>query len=168
MPSRTICQGIPFPLDIRPHVCYPPSSRPPTDPKQMPQTGDSSYDPITDPDTQEALSIRYSNSTVLIVPLRSGNFAIFGRDFQLHTILDEAPSTSDLRRISAELQVKLSRRRAEEAFYGAPDDKTLARDLKRLNNPFVRPVLDEATPIREPKLSKPPTASRLVIPTTKP
>lgn len=33
--------------------------------------------PVTDPDIQEALSLRYSDQVVILLRLRSGNFAVY-------------------------------------------------------------------------------------------
>jgi len=92
-------------------------------------------DPVTNPDAQQALSWRYSNVTVLIVPLTSGRFAIFGRDGILHTILDEAPTGDELRTLSQILQTKLMSRSAEAHFYGEHKDRDLAHDLRRSRTP---------------------------------
>jgi hypothetical protein len=85
-------------------------------------------------DEMEADSIRYGNRTILLVPLSSGNLAIFGRDFQLHTILTDAPTTAELQRLSEELNTKLAQRLrldAELRFYGEPTPRQQARDLRQ-------------------------------------
>ena len=59
--------------------------------------------PATNPDVQEALSLVQGNKTVMILPLSSGKFAIFGRDFQLYEIWDFAPDAEALRELSLTL-----------------------------------------------------------------
>jgi len=95
--------------------------------------------PATNPDAQAALSRRYGNSTVMVLPLDSGRFAIFGRDGQIHTILDDAPSADELRTLSSALAQKLASRTAEARFYGEPDDKVLTRDFRQAAKP-ARPA----------------------------
>jgi hypothetical protein len=95
---------------------------------------DTPLDPTTNPDAQEALSTRYGSEALILVVLKSGNIAIFGRDSQLHTILYDAPSVDELRRLSREIATKLLRQKvldAESAFLGEPSDRQMARDLRR-------------------------------------
>jgi len=82
------------------------------------------------PDEQEACSVIHSNGTIRLVVLRSNRIAIFGQDGQLYKILDDAPSTEELRRLSEELRIKLSQKSAAW-FYGEPSDSEFKRDLKR-------------------------------------
>lgn len=65
------------------------------------------FDPTTNPDVQEARSKKYSNETVMLLPLSSGNLAIFGRDGQLHAILHDAPTKEEIHRLSRELKTKI-------------------------------------------------------------
>jgi hypothetical protein len=87
--------------------------------------------PVTNPSAQEALSTVQGNRTVLLVPLKDGSVAVFGRDFQLHAILDSAPSFEELVDLSTELFLKLFNRRAEYEFLGEPSDAVWKRDAIR-------------------------------------
>lgn len=53
--------------------------------------------PTADKDVQEALSRRYTNAHVVILPLASGHFAIFDRRWTLHAIADGVPQAHELR-----------------------------------------------------------------------
>lgn len=102
---------------------------------QTPSTDDKTqtFNPQTNPRVREALSLRYSNSTILLLPLRDQSIAVFGRDFLLHKILEEMPSFNELQQLSIELRQKLTARSAfaaEQKFYGEPGVMDLARDLK--------------------------------------
>lgn len=95
-------------------------------------------DPTTDPDVQEALSVRYGNSGIYIIPLRSGRFALISRGFDLHSIVEELPTGDELRNLSRDFQTILAQRsrlNAELRFYGEPDDRTLVRDIKTAQRP---------------------------------
>lgn len=95
------------------------------------------FDPTKDPDVQEGRSRIYGSATIMILPLASGNLAVFGQDRKLHTILYDAPSMEDLRRLSRELQAKLMAQRvldAEAKFHGEPTDKQMARDIRGAQN----------------------------------
>ena len=95
----------------------------------------------TDPDVQEALSRRYGNDLVIMLPLSSGNIAIFRRDFELQEILSDfdfdfvGASLYDAIKSRAEdfrAALWQKSKNAEAArFYGEPQDKDLARDLRR-------------------------------------
>ena len=98
----------------------------------------SDLSPTTNPDAQEALSAVQSNRTVLVLPLKSGRFAIFGRDYQLHAIFDQAPSAQELQDLSTEIFLKLFNRRAEYEFLGEPSDKQWKAD--RLSSHRSSPV----------------------------
>lgn len=90
--------------------------------------------PVTNHDAQEGLSLAHSLTAVMLLPLASGNLAVFGRDFQLHTILYEAPSMDDIRRFSREIHARLTRQKildAEARFLGEPNEKQMVRDIKR-------------------------------------
>lgn len=73
-----------------------------------PDSFDPTLDPTTNPDAQEALSRNYSNSCVLVLPLKSGRFAIIDRGYNLHMILDEPPSADILRAFSLSFTTTLS------------------------------------------------------------
>ena len=115
-----------------------------------PKTPDETVDlnPVTNHDAQEGLSLAHSLTAVMFLPLKSGNLAVFGRDFQLHTILYEAPSMEDIRRFSREIHAKLTRQKildAEAHFLGEPDAAQLARDIKRSERREPRGTRSEAT-----------------------
>lgn len=98
-------------------------------------TSDYVLDPVVNPDAQEALSVKYANLCVILIPLSSGRFAIFDRSFELHDIVDpgDLPSADDLRTMSVDFQTNLfykSKLSDEARFFGEPDAKQLARDLK--------------------------------------
>jgi hypothetical protein len=67
-----------------------------------------SLDPTTNPDAQEALSRHYSNAAVLVLPLRSGRFAIIDRGYNLHIILDNPPTANELRALSLSFETVLA------------------------------------------------------------
>lgn len=46
--------------------------------------------PATDPDIQEALSLRYSDQVVILLRLRSGNFAVYNNMRELCGVFDGA------------------------------------------------------------------------------
>jgi hypothetical protein len=105
----------------------------------MPQA-DSTFDPTTNPDVQEALSRRYGNAGLYILPLRSGTVAIFKRDMSLHDIIDpgELAEFDYLLELSRDFDVELTQRAKHASaarFYGEPGDRDLARDLKRERTP---------------------------------
>ncbi len=116
-----------MPLAFAPGMLY---TSKPTKERPMP-TDLTDLSPVTNPDAQEALSRVQGNTTVMLVPLKNGSVAVFGRDFSLHAILDEAPSYNELVNLSTELALKLLSRRAEAAFYGEPSDKDWKRDILR-------------------------------------
>jgi hypothetical protein len=92
---------------------------------------DPRFDPTTNPDVQEALSRRYGNSALLVVPLSSGNFAIFAQDHQLERIMDRDDCIPEnFEYASREAAKRLTIAKAAR-FYGEPGDQDLARDLKR-------------------------------------
>lgn len=104
---------------------------------------DPLLDPTTSPRAQEALSILYGNSAVIVLPLQrgGGGFAILDRSFYLHDILDEAPDADTLRAYSVRFNARLaqlSRVAAESSFYGEPRADTLARDLRASRRQFER------------------------------
>lgn len=53
-------------------------------------------------DLQEALSWRYGGRSLIILPLSSGHWAIFKRDFQALAITDELPTAEEFRQMSRE------------------------------------------------------------------
>lgn len=66
----------------------------------LPNSSNLDLSPATNPDAQEALSRLYSNCCVLVLPLKSGKFAIIDRSYQLYTILDSPPDADALRGFS--------------------------------------------------------------------
>ena len=98
--------------------------------------------PATNPDAQAALSQKHGNGGILLIPLDNGRIALFDRSFTLRDILDEAPSAQLLKSLSRTYWIELTHRAkvaAESRFYGEPDDKELAKDIKRANAQ-VRPT----------------------------
>lgn len=95
-------------------------------------------DPTTNPDVQEALSKRLGNAAVIILPLKSGNLAVFDRSYTLREIVPaddhEWKWFADW---SQQFNLELSPAAAAR-FYGEPDDKSLARDLKRAARQPIR------------------------------
>ncbi len=112
-------------------VCYkPPSTR-----EAATLDPNSNLNPTTSPDVQEALSNRYGNRTILVLPLSSGNLAIFGKDHQLERILPrEACRPESLEYSSTEAALRLSTASAAH-FFGEPDAKQLARDIRNAERP---------------------------------
>lgn len=73
--------------------------------------GGGAADPIPR-DEQEALSRRYGNGALIVLPLSSGRLAIFGNDRQLVDILEYGELTqAGLEAISAEAATRLSPQR---------------------------------------------------------
>lgn len=87
--------------------------------------------PVTNPKAQEALSRKHGNKAVILLPLDSGDIAIFDRSFQLYAIVDEAITYERLNALSNLFFTKLTSRAAEARFYGEPDEKQFAKDLKK-------------------------------------
>ena len=94
-----------------------------------------------DPDEQEALSYRYGDASVIVLPLSSGAFAIFGRDFKLKEILKASPGLGEnlkdaILRVSSlmleESPVRRSREKYDPSLYTTeqqtPSEKS-AEDL---------------------------------------
>jgi len=124
---------------------------------------DPFLDPAINPDSQEALSIKYTTKAIVLIPLRSGRLAVFDRQFNLRQILDEVPTVAELQAWSSAYQFELSAhsRRAEAAFYGEPSVRDLAHDIKKLHQPQqskpTRPAKAQAIEIEIP-LDDPPDA----------
>ena len=99
--------------------------------------------PSYSPKAQEALSRAQGNATVMIYPISSGGIAIFGRDFRLHAIIEDNELTAEkIREFSITLEQKIKQKlkfNAESRFYGEPNDKQFARDLRQ-KEPKFRPV----------------------------
>lgn len=89
--------------------------------------GNPLFDPKVNPDAQEALSIKYSNAAVLVLPLSSGNLGIFDRSFTLRAIVPD-PSQGQFALWSAAFRLDLSNRTAEARYYGEPDDQQYKSD----------------------------------------
>lgn len=107
---------------------------------EIPADQSSLPGPSISPDVQEALSKKYSDEMVLVLPLKSGNLALFSRDFTLQEIVDggEQLHFQRIQDLSREFYAKMfnkSKFAAEARFYGEPGDKDLARDLKRQRKP---------------------------------
>jgi hypothetical protein len=99
----------------------------------MTDVPEPNLDPTSSPDAQEGASVAHSAMAVILIPLSSGNIAVLGRDFQLHTILYDAPTLAEIRRLSRELYAKLQARKvydAESQFYGEPSEKQMVKDIK--------------------------------------
>lgn len=61
----------------------------------------------TDPRELEALSRRYGNATLLLLPLRDGSFALFGNDRQLIALYDSLPDAETFRATSLAAEARL-------------------------------------------------------------
>jgi DNA-binding transcriptional regulator YbjK len=81
-------------------------------------------------DRQEALSIRYGNAVVILVPLSSGRIALFGNDRQLIDIYDEIPALPELRTLCANLALQLRARALHIERSGEQNDREFARHLR--------------------------------------
>jgi hypothetical protein len=94
--------------------------------------------PTTNPQAQQALSRKYGNASIILLPLDNGDIAVFDRSFQLHTILDssdESISFDQIASLSKIFFAKLTSRAAEAKFYGEPNDRAYATDLKANRTP---------------------------------
>lgn len=110
----------------------------------------NNLDPVTNPDAQEALSRHYSNAVVMILPLTSGRLAIIDRSYSVRYIIDEPPTLDELVAWSRSFETRLKHESvlaAEARFFGEPDTKTLARDLRDANRPKRPSKLDLAIEI---------------------
>jgi hypothetical protein len=94
--------------------------------------------PVTNPQVQEALSRKYSNRTLILLPLDNGDVAVFDRGFNLHMVLDssdESMSFDQMATLSKVFHAQLMSRTAEARYYGEPDDRSYAKDLKNGRTP---------------------------------
>jgi len=98
-------------------------------------------------DELEAGSIRYGNRGIWLLPLRSGNLALFDRGFNLISIIDDLPTAAEISLLAQESEARCrADMRAYELshFLGEPSDRQLVRDIRRA----------ERTPVpRSPKQS---------------
>jgi hypothetical protein len=99
---------------------------------------DPTIDPRDDPEIQEALSIKYGNGTLLVVPLSSGSLAVFDRSYSLQEIIPD-PSDGQFARFSFAFKNALMSKSAEAHYYGEPDDKTWKRDQREAHKLATRP-----------------------------
>jgi hypothetical protein len=88
----------------------------------------AAQNPTLSPDEQEALSLRYGNSVVIVLPLSSGNFALFGADRQLKEIVDSLDDVV-ITNLSKDLATNLTQSQILRSQLGEPSDKALGRDL---------------------------------------
>lgn len=112
------------------------------------------FDPSTNPDVQEALSKKYGNEVVMLLALKSGSIAVFNRAFDLKAIIDpkvegefdwEAIQTFG-RNFYTELTHRRQHREAAK-FFGEPDDRDLARDIKNAHRPSSGPKDGQKTSV---------------------
>lgn len=85
--------------------------------------------PSVNPDLAEALSRRYGKSKLIVLALRSGNFAIFGADHQIVSLLapeELLPETLRTLAIEAENNVSVQ---ISKSRLGEPKKQSLSSDL---------------------------------------
>jgi hypothetical protein len=87
------------------------------------------------PDELAALSRRYGNATILLLPLGNGKLAVFARDYQLREIVDEAPTVDQLESWSRQFEQELHAHtvhahRLHEMGMHEANDRELARNLR--------------------------------------
>lgn len=84
---------------------------------------------------REANAKRYLNEAVILLPLSDGRtIAVFGRDFEFEGFLTDHEFYPELKKLSEDAlrrMGQMAKIREANAFYGEPDDRKLARDLKR-------------------------------------
>jgi len=101
------------------------------------------FDPTTNPDVQEALSVKYSNKTVTFIPLKSGNLAVFDRGSQLQDIISPEDLTARyITNLSRTFYIALGQEQiwAQEAtFHGEPTPAQQAKDIRQQNKPVSTP-----------------------------
>lgn len=113
-----------------------PSTNPSTNP---PTIGlGKKFDPTIDPDVQEALSIKYASGALIVIPLKSGNLALFDKSYQLHEIIPD-PSEGVFNFWANLFRHSAMSRTAEARFYGEPDDQTFKQDRKKAHRIEARP-----------------------------
>jgi hypothetical protein len=135
-----------------------PSTQPTTNPQVKPMTQPPShpydprgqvglgkkFDPTTDPDVQEALSVKYGSAALIIIPLKSGSIAIFDKSYNLHEIIAD-PSQGQFLMLAQFARLISIGRTSEARFYGEPDDQTYKKDrikAHRLESRPDKPGLD--------------------------
>jgi len=92
------------------------------------------FNPAVNPDAQEALSLKYGNNILMLLPLRSGRVALFDAARDLQEIFDPVAGIyiEDLRQWSTDFYTRLfhqSKNASAGRFFGEPDDKTLKKDI---------------------------------------
>lgn len=94
------------------------------------------FNPAENPDAQDALSNAHARDNITIRILKSGAIAIFDKGLNLREILEEMPTKEQIlgwsQRFSLEL--RLEHIKAESEYYGEPQDRQLAQDIKRSFN----------------------------------
>jgi hypothetical protein len=104
--------------------------------------------PATPPDETEMRLVRSAYNTaggILTIPMADGRIAIYTRQSHFHSIV-ESLEEIDLIAINSEckrIDHWNGKIRSAARFYGEPDDKNLARDLRRERAP-VRTRLTQA------------------------
>lgn len=59
----------------------------------------TTLNPVTNPDAQEALSKCYGNDVIILVPLKSGRWAIGNNARQLCGIVESSPEIEQIRKL---------------------------------------------------------------------
>jgi len=100
-------------------------------------------DPSTNPDAMEAHKNKWSVFMVCLLPLSSGRVAVFDRGFDLHGLIDGGTPVfiEELNALGKEIQHKIyvKFKTSESRFYGEPDDKQYAKDLRTERKQPKRP-----------------------------
>ncbi len=86
--------------------------------------------------TSDANFVRglFNNTAFLLGELSDGRIALADRTQSGYVVLDEIPSRDELR-MYAELFAQYKTHEASGRFYGEPDIRTLARDMRAANAP---------------------------------
>jgi hypothetical protein len=75
----------------------------------------------------------FNQSALLIAELPDGRFALCDRGQTFYLIVNSPPTKEEFKLYNRLLQT--SRMAASGAFFGEPDDKSLARDIRLVNQP---------------------------------
>jgi hypothetical protein len=86
--------------------------------------------PLANKDARRALQ---TSSVLFLTNLPNGTYAIGDRGQNVFVVIDDLPTRSELKTISDLLQS--ARMASETRFYGEPDTRTQARDLRDGNKP---------------------------------
>lgn len=89
----------------------------------------------------------FNMSALLLAPLPDGRFALCDRAQTLYLVVDQPPTGEEYKLYHRLLNI--TRMAAEATFYGEPNDKDLARDLKAASSP--KRTLTQGNARRKPK-----------------